>query len=78
MQTKHQWFRHSLITVWTIAVILFIYVPTICITLASLTASRYFQFPIAKFGFKWRTRPSARSRSGNCCRRRSPSRCASR
>ncbi len=53
MQTKHQRFRHALITVWTIAVILFIYIPTICIALASLTASRYFQFPIAKFGLSW-------------------------
>ncbi|NMD07246.1 MAG: ABC transporter permease, partial [Phyllobacteriaceae bacterium] len=32
---------------------MFLYVPTICIVLASLTASRYFQFPIAKWGLDW-------------------------
>ena len=45
--------RHALITVWTLAVIVFLYLPTMCITLASLTASRYFQFPIAKWGLDW-------------------------
>jgi len=53
MNTGNQRFRHALITVWTIAVILFVYIPTICITLASFTASRYFQFPIAKWGLGW-------------------------
>ena len=45
--------RHALITGWTLAIIVFIYLPTICITLASLTASRYFQFPISKWGIEW-------------------------
>lgn len=53
MNTGNQRFRHALITVWTIAVILFVYIPTICITLASFTASRYFQFPITKWGLSW-------------------------
>ena len=53
MQTKHQRLRHALITAWTVAVIVFLYMPTVCITLASLTASRYFQFPIAKWGLAW-------------------------
>ena len=35
------------------AVVVFIYLPGVCIALASLTASRYFQFPIAKWGFDW-------------------------
>jgi len=34
-------------------VVVFIYLPTLCITLASLTSSRYFQFPITKFGLDW-------------------------
>jgi spermidine/putrescine transport system permease protein len=46
-------FRHALIVAWTLAVLVFIYLPTLCITLASLTASRYFQFPINKFGLDW-------------------------
>jgi spermidine/putrescine transport system permease protein len=45
--------RHSLIIAWSIAVIIFLYVPTVCIVLASLTASRYFQFPISKWGLDW-------------------------
>ena len=53
METKGQRVRHSLITTWTLAVIVFLYLPTICITIASFTASRYFQFPIAKFGLDW-------------------------
>jgi spermidine/putrescine transport system permease protein len=53
MQTKNQSMRHALIVAWTIAVIVFLYIPTVCNTLASLTASRYFQFPIAKWGLSW-------------------------
>ena len=53
MQGKSQRLRHALITVWTMAVIVFIYLPTICIMLASFTASRYFQFPINKWGLDW-------------------------
>jgi spermidine/putrescine transport system permease protein len=45
--------RHSMITAWSLAVIVFVYIPTVCIVLASLTASRYFQFPIAKWGLDW-------------------------
>jgi len=53
METKASHLRHALITVWTLAVVLFLYLPTIAITLASFTASRYFQFPIAEFGLEW-------------------------
>lgn len=53
METRSQRFRHALITVWTLALVLFVYLPIICITLASLTSSRYFQFPIARWGIDW-------------------------
>jgi len=53
METRAQRFRHALIAAWTAAVIVFIYLPTVCITLASLTASRYFQFPISRWGVEW-------------------------
>ncbi len=53
MPSKAQRLRHALIIAWTLAVLVFIYLPTLCITLASLTASRYFQFPIAEFGLEW-------------------------
>lgn len=45
--------RHALIVVWTIAMIVFIYLPSLSITLASLTSSRYFIFPIRKWGLDW-------------------------
>lgn len=53
MQAKSQRYRHALIIVWTLAAVLFVYLPIVCITLASLTASRYFQFPIARWGLDW-------------------------
>ena len=46
-------YRHALVTVWALAVLAFIYLPAVCIGLASLTASRYFQFPIARWGLDW-------------------------
>ena len=45
--------RHALIWAWTIAVLVFLYIPGLCIFLASLTATRYFQFPIQKWGLDW-------------------------
>ena len=53
MGGREQRLRNALVAVWTAAVILFIYIPTVCITLASLTSSRYFQFPITKWGLAW-------------------------
>ena len=48
-----EWSRHALIWAWTLAVLVFIYLPALCILLASLTASRYFLFPIQKWGLDW-------------------------
>ena len=45
--------RHALIWAWAIAVLIFLYIPGLCIFLASLTASRYFQFPITRWGLDW-------------------------
>jgi len=45
--------RRALIWTWTLAVLVFLYLPALCILLASLTASRYFLFPIQKWGFDW-------------------------
>jgi spermidine/putrescine transport system permease protein len=45
--------RHALIVAWTLAVVTFMYLPAISITIASLTASRYFTFPVPKWGFDW-------------------------
>jgi spermidine/putrescine transport system permease protein len=45
--------RHALIVVWTIVLIIFVYLPSVSITLASLTSSRYFIFPITRWGLDW-------------------------
>jgi spermidine/putrescine transport system permease protein len=45
--------RRALIWAWTLAVLVFLYLPALCILLASLTASRYFLFPIQKWGLDW-------------------------
>jgi spermidine/putrescine transport system permease protein len=45
--------RHALVAVWTLAVAVFLYLPTLAITLASLTDSRYFLFPIPRWGLTW-------------------------
>ena len=53
MQHREQRVRHSLITAWTVAVLVFVYLPGVTILLASLTSSRYFTFPIPKWGLDW-------------------------
>ncbi|WP_374378834.1 ABC transporter permease [Dongia sp.] len=45
--------RTSLIWAWTAAIVVFMYLPGLCLLLASLTASRYFIFPINKWGLDW-------------------------
>ncbi len=44
---------HALITAWTLAVVVFIYLPGATLALASLTSTRYFGFPIVKWGLDW-------------------------
>lgn len=50
--TSERW-RNALIWTWTMVVVLFMYLPAICLMLASATASRYFIFPITNWGFDW-------------------------
>ncbi len=45
--------RHALIWVWTLSVLVFLYLPTVSIVLASATSSRYFLFPIQRWGLDW-------------------------
>jgi len=45
--------RHALIWVWTLAMLTFVYLPALSILLASATSSRYFLFPIRKWGLDW-------------------------
>jgi len=53
MQTRAERARHILIVLWTITMVIFLYLPSLCITLASLTSSRYFLFPIKRWGLDW-------------------------
>ncbi len=45
--------RHALIWAWALALVVFMYLPAMCLFLASATASRYFIFPITKWGGDW-------------------------
>jgi spermidine/putrescine transport system permease protein len=45
--------RHALIWVWTLSLLVFIYLPAATIMLASATSSRYFLFPVQNWGFDW-------------------------
>jgi spermidine/putrescine transport system permease protein len=53
METRASRVRHALIVVWLLAMIVFVYLPTATIVLASLTSSRYFTFPIPRWGLDW-------------------------
>src|SRR5258706_104368 len=53
MEGRARRLSNALIAAWTAAAVVFIYLPTLCITLASLTARRYFQFPIRRWGLEW-------------------------
>jgi spermidine/putrescine transport system permease protein len=45
--------QRALIWAWGCAVVVFLYLPSLCLLLASLTDSRYFTFPINKWGLSW-------------------------
>ena len=45
--------RHRLIRVWTATVLAFVFLPAFTILIASLTDSRYFTFPVPKWGLGW-------------------------
>jgi spermidine/putrescine transport system permease protein len=45
--------RHALIWAWSLSLLVFLYLPTMTIVLASLTESRYFLFPIQRWGLDW-------------------------
>jgi len=53
METRATRVRHALIVVWLLAMIAFVYLPSVAITLASLTSSRYFTFPVPRWGLDW-------------------------
>jgi len=50
---RSQRWRGALLWAWALTVVVFMYLPAVCLLLASSTASRYFIFPITKWGFEW-------------------------
>lgn len=52
MRSSVRWQR-SLIWAWALSVLVFLYFPAVALLLASLTASRYFIFPIHRWGLSW-------------------------
>ena len=53
METRASRIRRALIVVWLLAMVTFVYLPIATIVLASLTSSRYFTFPIPRWGLDW-------------------------
>jgi len=51
-ERKRRWTR-ALIWAWALSVVVFMYLPALCLFLASATSSRYFIFPITKWGADW-------------------------
>jgi spermidine/putrescine transport system permease protein len=43
----------SLLWLWAAVILLFLYLPSICGAIASLGVSRYFTFPVSKWGLGW-------------------------
>ena len=50
---RSQRWRAALLWAWALSVVVFMYLPALCLLLASSTSSRYFIFPITKWGFDW-------------------------
>jgi spermidine/putrescine transport system permease protein len=44
---------HSLIVLWTAAIVIFLYIPIVSVVLASFSRKRYFSFPITQWTTKW-------------------------
>ncbi len=51
-ERSRRW-RGALLWAWAIAVVVFMYMPALSLLLASSTSSRYFIFPITRWGFDW-------------------------
>jgi len=53
MATRGAALSRNSIWLWTVLVIVFVYLPVVCGLLASLTQSRYFAFPIDTWSVRW-------------------------
>jgi len=53
MGARQSHWASALVIAWTLALLVFVYLPIATGVLASLGTSRYFLFPIRKWGFSW-------------------------
>ena len=53
MHALSQRITHNLIAVWAACILLFMYIPVVCVALASFSKQRYFRFPIPAYDDKW-------------------------
>ena len=45
--------RYNLIRVWAGCILVFMYLPVLCVALASFSKNRYFRFPVPAYDDKW-------------------------
>ncbi|MEM7171547.1 MAG: ABC transporter permease [Pseudomonadota bacterium] len=53
IKTRSASLTHRLIVLWTVCVVIFLYIPMVAVVLASFSRQRYFRFPIAKWDTVW-------------------------
>ena len=53
MHALSQRITHNLIAVWAGCILLFMYIPVVCVALASFSKQRYFRCPIPAYDDKW-------------------------
>jgi len=53
MHALSQRITHNLIALWAGCILLFMYVPVVCVALASFSKQRYFRFPVPAYDDKW-------------------------
>ena len=53
MEGRSHKLTHSLLVLWTACILIFMYLPILCVVLASFSRNRYFRFPIPRYDDKW-------------------------
>ena len=53
MASKRRPLAHRLIVLWTVCVLVFLYIPMVSVVLASFSKQRYFRFPVQAWDTQW-------------------------
>ncbi len=53
MNGRKKRLTRALFRVWAACIVVFLYVPILCVMLASVSANRYFRFPVPRYDTKW-------------------------